>query len=350
METAQNDQSENPANDFVKQEPDWKIGSLYREAWKIVKKYKVLWIFGMAVAAEGFSGSGSSRFSENFNTYQKYFQNIQNTSNNDLSMVLGASTDALSEHIAGIFGSIPPGMFLLLILEFLLIIGISIILSVIYNCWAEGSLLFGVQEAIANKNISISSASEKSFSVLIKIIQVRIIPNLLILLAFILSLIILPFLSIFFGPLILLTAIIWFAFLAVVFLMINLSQIWAVRKIVTGQITAKQALRDGYEIAKKKFLPMILLGILNILLLFIIVMIIFIPAIGLFFGGFFMLFTGISGTAFDIIQVGFYLVVSAVILYGIGQIAISVASGIIKAFTTIVWSLAYQKIKGKYDK
>lgn len=336
--------TENTPSEKAKIEPDWKIRELYSCAWTILKKYKVLWLFGMAAAAGGYSSSSSSNFdSKNYEGIQNFFQNLQPSSQTDHSLVLGTSANALTDSITSIITSVNPSFYILLILEIILLICVSIIISVIFTCWGEAGLLQGIQDALTKETATIRASSEKAFSVLPQIIRVRIIPNILFFLfAFISTIILIIILNIL-GPIFTLVIFLWALFLFYSYLMINLSQIWAVRKIITEKISAKQALVDSHEIARKKFFSMLWLGILNILLGLIVVIIIFTPStITLIY----MLLTLHISTNYMI----YSLIISTVTLLFLAFIVENIASGIIKAFTTITWSLAYQKIKGKYDK
>jgi hypothetical protein len=327
-------------------EPDWKIGALYHNAWQIIKQHKVLWIWGLAYGVTQSSSnlnSRSSSDSKDFEFIQKLFQNSHN-SGSDLSMVLGASTSSLYDTLALIFSAIPFYFYIIAGIELLLIIVISIATSYIYSSWAEAGLLEGIQTAMANGTVTIRESSEKAFHSIKAIAWVRIIPILVLVLAVIVFFIVmaLPLL----GPLSGLLIFVGVLFFIVAFIMILFSQTWAVRKIVIENVPAKQALREGYHIALKKFWSMLGLSIVNTLLksgLIIAAVIVFLgPAIGIIIS--------IAGIFTQNPQLGVPLVTVASFFIVAFFVASEAISGILASFVNTVWSLAYKNIKGKYDK
>jgi hypothetical protein len=125
--------------------------------------------------------------------------------------------------------------------------------------------------------------------------------------------------------------------------MLTFSQTWATRKIVIEKIPAIQALRAGYHIATKKFWAMLLLGIINTLVRFAIIAAIIAPIIGMVAGGYLVLV--LAGS-----QLGTPLLILGILLFILFIFASGIVGGILNAFVNTVWSLAYQNIKGKYDK
>lgn len=320
---------------------DWKLGELYKNSWQIIKKHKVLWLFGMAVSAS--SASYSSRSSSDFSqkdleNFQKFFQPNNQTPQNDLSMVLGTATNAFFDGVGIIFTAIPAYLYLFLILELLFLFGTFVMIAIVYKSWAEAGLIEGIQVAISKGNVAIHETSEKAFRSILDIALVRIVP----VFAFILAFIIFTFVSLFMGPIGPLFAAIGLIGFLYAFIIATFSQIWAVRKVVNEKLPAKQAFREGYNIARKKFWAMLLLGIVNTLLAMLISGIIAAPALITLVSGF-ISFEKNPTLGMIILGLGFFLLILFFMASGI-------VGGIITAFKDTVWSHAYAAIKGKYDK
>lgn len=329
-------------NKALIEKSDWTIEELYRKAWQIVKNNKMLWVFGAAIGAGTSFNYNNNLNKSDIEWFQKLFEGNPQQGQ-ELTRVLGESTSATGSIISQLFASVSLYLWVLLGLEFLFLILFGIFISLIYQSWATGALLENVDRCIKGGKAAIREASEKAFTILKPLLWLEIIPQL------ILTLIIIAGFTVLIGGFVLVTGLsriifILFLFGFVIFMIyvwiiLTTSLIWATRKVVTENKPAKEALRCGYNIAKKKFWSILLLGLVNNILVAVVFGIPIIAVIGLIVGAIF------AGKSF-----GFALFIIAGLLLFALIIAGTVVSGILSAFKATVWSLAYGNIKGKYEK
>lgn len=325
--------------------PDWTIGDLYHQAWHILKHNKVLWVFGFAVAtfAGGININSFSNLSGFFDQDIKPSEipNIDSAPN-----VLGATTFDTVSIFLSIFSAETLPFVYALAIEIVLIAIISIVIGVIAGAWSNAALLNAIETATKGSKPTIREASESAFPKVKSFIWLAIVPGL-----FWFTVFVIPFglaglgfvatssaLKIFFAVL---AGIVFLASLYAIFY-ITLSTIWAQRIIVINQSRAKDALFAGYKIARKKKWSMLLLGLVNMTLSGILTAVPLLFMVGLILGGVFALdknsFLGVSLITLGVI--GTVITIIGFLLLG----------GLMTAFKAIIWSLAYHKIKGKYDK
>ena len=345
---------------------DWSSGDLYSRAWTITKKYKVLWLFGMVAMTAG----GSSNWSRSFNSGSNSstsspfaspspapLDNLQSPSmlNSlpDTSHVLGANTSGVENMLTGLFAHINPGIWALLGLEIFAFIILGWVITIIKNAWANSALLAAVEDASSDKNPDIESVSSRAISKIKPMAWVQIIPGLLLFLVALVAFGI-PGLIIAFGNdalkvlggILIIPVTIIFAFFAIRFALAN---IWATRLVVTENISGREAFSRGVKIQKKKKWAMLLLGLVNGILgavIFIVPIAIIVIVALVVFGIVF----GISMKGDEPNWSVLYIIAPFAGILGVAiVIGLSLASGIFNAFKAVVWSLAYRKIKGKYD-
>lgn len=331
--------------------PDWEISELYKKAWQILKKNKVIWIFGLASGLG--LGSFNSRFSSN-NFNAKDLQNIQNifkspenaTQSAKLSQVLGTSTSSFGTSTQQIFSHIPTYIYIVLGLELLIAVVVGVIISVIYRAWIQGALISSIQIALQDKTPTIKESSQKAFPSIKPLIWLQLVPSLILMVTFFAVTGVLVLLIIFASlPIKIIAAIIAFAafFVFLYFLIyLSLSQIWAQRRVVIDNIGAKEALISSYKLARKKNWAMIILGLVNNILGWIVVGLPILIVAGIVIAG-----------VFAVIHLGNTALIPAIILGVILGIAVGlfilISSGLITSFKAIVWTIAYNKIKGKFN-
>ena len=123
-------------------------------------------------------------------------------------------------------------------------------------------------------------------------------------------------------------------------MMCSIALIWAFREVLVSDKPAKQAFWNGLKIARKKFWASLLLGVVNSIL-----------------GG---LLSSVPWIIFGVFAVGGYLAFlnNLVSLWTLGVgvplfvaalVVSTVLGAIIEAFKAATWTVAYDKIKGKYD-
>jgi len=328
--------------------PDWEIGKLYNQAWSIIKKYKVLWTFGLATGAGmSFNFNLPGNFDSNsIKDIQQNFQSFpKEIASSDLVQVLGASTSKPMEIISYLFSNVPLSSYVILGIEILAVIILFTIIGFIYSAWSQAALLEGIQSSLSNQTVSIRDSSEKAMASIKPLIWLQVVPILILMLAvlgfIILTVIFIAIPAIFVK--VILGIILLIALFAIIYCFIYLafSQIWAPRIAVIEKASAKDSLFRGYRIAKKKKWSMILLGLVNIILSF------FIMAIPiLLVGG--IIFAGIFTTDKNaVLGVGLFAIGAILIIPTI--IAMTLIGGILNAFKATVWNIAYNNIRGKYD-
>lgn len=317
---------------------DWRLRDLYKNSWQLVKKHKVLWLFGIAVGASSYS-SNSSTDQKDIESLRNLFQNTEKSAQ-DLSMVLGDSTNTFQEMVTSLFAGIPGYFFFFAIIEALFILFFALAVSIIYQSWAEGGLIAGIQSAVANGKVSIRESSEKAIPSIKAITLVRYVPNLIFAAAIVLAFLLFGLtLGGPFGSILIFLIVVLFV---LAFVLLSFSQIWAVRKIVLEHLGAKQSLSEGYSITKHKFWAMLKVAIVNWLVSVGMIAVLVIPTAATLGGGM-LLIQDNPSAGISLMSFGLFLGVILLIFYGIVQ-------GVVTAFTNTVWSLAYLKIKGKYDK
>lgn len=329
-------------NKTIIEKPDWMIEELYRKAWQIVKNNKMLWVFGAAIGAGTGFNYNSSIDKIDTEWLRKLFEGNPQQSQ-ELTRVLGAATSATDSVISHLFSSVPPYLWILLGLEFLFLILFGLFVSLIYQSWATGALLENVDRCIKGGKAVIREASEKAFTILKPLLWLEFIPSLILTLGSIVGFIVLVMVIMFapgFSRIIFGLLLFGFAlFLVYAWTMLTASLIWATRQVVAENKPAKKALRCGYNIAKKKFWATLLLGLVNNILVAIVFGIPIVVVIGFIIGAVF------AGKSFGIAL----FIIAGLLLFAF-IIAGTIVAGALGAFKASVWSLAYNNIKGKYEK
>ncbi len=336
---------------------DWSIGELYSRAWQITKKYKVLWIFGMfALGAGGANSNFSNSFGSNSSPSPSpspsptdnpiIFGNPQ-LNMHDAPNVLGAATSGTTNIFTSLFSNINPGIWALLGLELLVLVLIGWAIVIIKNAFANAALLSAVENGIDDKAPTIERTSKNAMPKIKPMAWIQVVPGLILgvgaLLTFALPLLLLAFGSDVvkaLGGLLLIPAVIAIAYFSI---KVSLASIWGTRIVVTENISGRHAFWRGVRIQKKKKWSMIGLGLVNAILggLIFVVPILIIFAI---IAAAIVFFVGSNGPGLlaIFIPLGISLGVVTAVFFVVG-------SGIFNAFKAVVWSLAYRKIKGKYD-
>lgn len=328
----------------IDNKPDWTISEAYEKSWQAVKKHKVLWIFGMAVA--GLSGT-QYNFSNSSNSFSKVFQQSPQHSEKVSSLftdpnVLGASTDLLAQTLS----SISPLIWILLIAGGISVIILTIIVGLVSSSWAQASLLQAIQTALGNQTPTIRDSSEKAFPSFKSMIWLQIVPALIFFVTSFLIFIVLVSGLTFGGALktlfILLLIAAGLAFLYGL-IMLTLTQIWAPRIAVLAGKSGRQSFHLGFIMTRKKFWPMLGLGLVNTILSAFVVGVPIVVVAGLVIGGA-LLFVNLQNLSS--ISPGLIALIGLIFLILI--FGYMLLSGILTAFKAGVWSVCYNNIKGKY--
>lgn len=327
--------------------PDWSISDLYQKSFDIVKKNKVLWFFGAALAALGSNFNGGGNSFEDSKSFQEFFkQNPQETSSQLFSQVLGESTTSpFREVISHILSQISLPLVILLIVSAFTTIILMVVIQIIYQSWLKSSLIISTDQASKNQKLTIKNSSSRAFLTLKSMIWLDLIPSLLFTLAIVTGIAILTS-GFIFGNL---AVKITFSILTLIFtgailynlLMLTLTQIWASREVALNQKSGWNSFKRGWHLSKLKFWPSLLLGLVNTVLTGIIIGLPVLLIFGFLAGGFSML-EDYSPLAFSLLMFGSLFL----IIFALGFLLLA---GILNAFKATVWTLAYNAIKSKYD-
>jgi hypothetical protein len=327
---------------------DWEISDLYSKAWQIVKKHKITWIFGAAVAATAAGSSSNFRSSNSVDSesIQKLFGGMpkEATSSAEMSKVLGESINPFQQLFTEIGHRIPTHYYFILGAEILFLLVIGILITIIYRAWAHASLIESVYSAYKYDKTSISEASQKSFKHLKSFIWLDIIPGLVLAVGFIIYVIAL-ILAFSIGDLTIkiiagILGLIGLIFLIYLTIILSIGLIWAYREVIVSGKNARIAFWNGIKIARKKRGASILLGFLNGLLATIAAVVPTLLIIGVIAAGVISYITTKTVSPFIIGAGVLAIVIVMPILVLIGAIT--------QAFKATIWTIAYDKIKGKY--
>ena len=319
----------------------WSIKTFYKEAWRLVKTHKVLWLFGIAAGAStSFNFSGNNLFDPD--SMQKFFHSTPQSGSDS---VLGDSTSVIFENLSYLFSAVPMWVYVLLALEVIVLIVIMIGLTLVFQNWATALLLDGVSGAIRKRPVSIKSSSERGFVSIVPLMKVTLVPYLILGAS---ALLLFGLLSVglslassavsgLFGFLMAIGVIVFI----VAFVLLTLTLIWAVRFVVIDHASPKSALSHGFLLTKAHFWRMLGLGIVNLVVSILAFVIPVAILVGVFAAGFLTLGTNKS-LGGSILGIGGILVVLFIL-------AIQLLSGIMTAFKATVWSLAYNVVHKKHD-
>lgn len=320
----------------MNKKPDWSILDLYSRAFNIVKKYKVTWAFGMALALTSMThlnGGGSSNNSNQEKTTEQ------------ITQILGASTNSPLQTISSqIIAQIPVSFYIILGIEIAIVLGTFFVIFLIFRAWSEASLTHSTHHADLGKKPLMAESSEAAFSNIKSLIWLYIVPGLVVLgIASLIGVVgvflfwaftnITPLVILFLIPLVIIMII------GLIFLL--LSMIWASRITVLENLPAWQSLKKGFQITRKKKWSMILLGIVNSIISTAAIFVPIILGILIFLVGVFLYFLNHSLLP-TLISLGGILII---VLMG----GMFLLSGIIEAWKNAIWTIAYREIKGKYD-
>lgn len=330
-----------------KSKKDWEISDLYSKAWQIVKNHKVTWIFGAAVAATAAGSSGNFNSSGgDSESLEKLFNGglPEASSSAEMSKVLGESINPFQQLLSEIGQRIPSHFYLILGAEILFLVIVAILISIIYRAWAHASLIESVYSAYKHNKTTIAEASEAGFKHIKSFIWLDIFPWFtLFLLGFIYGVILMfglilgnTTIKIVTGLLAVigLIPLLYYAFL------VSVGVIWAYREVAISDLSAKPAFWNGFKIAKKKKLASLILGFANNVAITLITMVPVFVLIAIGVSG--LIYYGTTNKIpYLFLGVGFLAVLVLIPL-------LIVISAIAQAFKASVWTIAYDKIKGKY--
>ncbi len=318
---------------------------IYKKAFEIVKKNKILWIFGLILAV--FTGGGS-----NFNfRFSGDLFDLINPSKHSSSTSALSTINPLFEYFKNLFLSIPIYHYAPLIIGIIIAIVLGIVYSVIVNSWARGAAIGAINDAYDQKQVTLREGSVHGLKNLKNMVWLSVVPYLLYVIVLAISIVISILLIAVGGEIIilriiggLLIAIVIF-FAVVAGLGISASQIWAQRVVILEGKSGKEAFFEGFRIFKTHIVKMIVLGCSNCLLSCCLGVVIFAGIFGVIFG----VIISSAGIMMVNKQIGFIFLGSMLIIIAAIAIVVLLAStligGIYKIFNYSTWNILYRKIR-----
>lgn len=121
---------------------------ILQRSWEIVKRQKVLWVFGMvlAVFAGGGGGFQSGGNFDSFGEFLKRKKEIPPETGEKISAVLGAMTSDPGAFFASMFSQIPPLFWVALVLGILILVAFGLVFGIFVRNWATGAIFGLVSE------------------------------------------------------------------------------------------------------------------------------------------------------------------------------------------------------------
>jgi len=315
------------------------LSEIYSKSFKIVRKHKVLWVFGVVIAA--LSGSSAASFSNSFNRSGNFADKFGGFNQSSISGSLSNASSEL-QPLFNIFNdyfkAIPTSTWIMLGLAVFTTLVFGIIFALLIRSWAEGSLIGGTYDALDERNevsfASVSYRGRKSFK---SLAALYFFPNLIMLLIFapFIVLMIMLFASnqVVLGRTLAALTIITAILASII---ISVSTLWGERIIAIEHLPWTAAFWQGLKMFREHFLDTIKLGCSNLAvgcgsgcLLTIIV----IPIIGV------LVLIGI------IPLIGWLLIPVLLLIAIIVLSALGLASSLILTFKYTTWSVLYKHLK-----
>ncbi len=155
---------------------------ILKRSWNITKTYKVLWVFGMALATFSSGGSnynfsgGGSGGGESSGTDFKFPQEFKiDEIPETTSKVLGAATDRITDVVS----NIPVSVWIILGISIVVAIIAAIILSLFLREWARGALIASIHDIEDNNTISLRSGAKHGLSSVKRLMLLHFFPGFL---------------------------------------------------------------------------------------------------------------------------------------------------------------------------
>jgi len=244
------------------------ITQIYKQAFNVVRKNKVLWAFGLAVLTV--SGAGFGSVFNGGSNISKGLGQFDSSKLGSASARLNSQNDQLSSILpilSSFFSSIPMTVWLILGLGLLIAIVMGVIISLLLRGWAVGSLIGGTFDALDDRNeinfATVAMRGRRSFKGLAKLYFFPSLVAALVTVPFILTSIYFfisnsTVLGIIFISLTMLI-------LMIAHLVIAIAGIWAERLVAIENMPWQQAFWQGLQMFKTNFVRTMQLGIVNCL-------------------------------------------------------------------------------------
>jgi len=308
-------------------------------SWEITKTHKVLWIFGMVVAALS-GGSANFNFSGDQSAFSDLFQKSQMKEiPQETSKVLGAYTDTLSEMVR----NVSPWVWLVLAVSIFLAILVAIAISLYLRYWARGALIASIHDIEEGRSASLELGSRRGREVVRRLIYVNVVPWLVLMLAIAViagvSVVLLTMVNL--QPIRIVVVII----MSLLFLTIGviggialvMTLIIAEQIVVRENCSSKEALKKGLKLAKKYLGQLFAMGAINLGVG---------CAVGCATVFIFLLLAAVSFIVYSIDKhAGIVIAVIAALLVFVFLLISLLLRGIYMVFNTSTWTLLFREIE-----
>lgn len=330
--------------------------SILRRSWEIVKKHKVLWVFGLVLASfSGSTGSGGGNSSSSTKDLQKIFEQkdqIPPQTGEKISQILGAMTSDPKAFFLSLIQSIPPAFWVAFVVGVVAAVLFYLVLGIFMRNWAKGALFTLAAEADANNEVSLRKGSLQGLRAWKRLF----ISHLILGGGFVVSFLIIGVvIAIIFGIssiakfLVLVPALLTIFAIFAFFIALVVVMVWSVYtdlSISLEDMPWKRALKYSWHLTKKYFWQTLMMGGINIgigCLSSIIVLVV----LGLFIGA--VVVTGLTGFALRNVIGDPTTLLVGLPLVGILLVALlavlGLFGGILQAFTSTNWVLFYGELK-----
>jgi hypothetical protein len=308
-------------------------------SWEIAKTHKVLWVFGMVVAALS-GGSANFNLSGDQSAFSDLFQKSQMKEiPQETSNVLGTYTDTLSEMVR----NISPWVWLVLAVSIFLAILAAIAISLYLRYWARGALIASIHDIEEGRSASLELGSRRGREVVRRLIYMNVAPWLVLMLAIAViagvSVVLLTMVNL--QPIRIVVVII----MSLLFLTIGviggialvMTLIIAEQIVVRENCSSKEALKKGLKLAKKYLGQLFAMGAINLGIG---------CAVGCATVFIFLLLAAVSFIVYSIDKhAGIVIAVIAALLVFVFLLISLLLRGIYMVFNTSTWTLLFREIE-----
>jgi len=235
-------------------------------SWEIAKTHKVLWVFGMVVAALS-GGSANFNFSGDQSAFSDLFQKSQMKEiPQETSNVLGTYTDTLSEMVR----NISPWVWLVLAVSIFLAILAAIAISLYLRYWARGALIASIHDVEEGRSASLELGSRRGREVVRRLIYVNVVPWLVLMLAIaviagvsvvLLTMVNLETIRI---VVVIIMSLLFLTIGVIGGIALVMTLILAEQIVVRENCSSKEALKKGFRLAKKYLGQLFAMGAINL--------------------------------------------------------------------------------------
>lgn len=320
----------------------WDIGAFYSKAFSVVKRYKTLWILGLAYSA--FNGGFSSNYSRSFSNIGD-FSSKQDQTGERAKDVLGIATGQTDiwHTLGSLFGHVPIWVYTLLGVELIACFLLTIAIMLLGKAWATASIIIGTEAANHDTKLSLTEISFAAFRRLKPLLWLMLVPGLILLAIIIASIVVIVIAfaggSKVTGALLILISI---PAILITSILLSFSLIFAERAAVLDGLPGRAALSKGFAMAKRKFWWTILLGFVNNVVAGLAVAIPILLVTGIFVSGFFAVRGNEAGTA-GLVILGILIGVPAVL------IGLPLLGAMINVWKVSIWNQTYAKTRELFN-